>query len=125
MANKLDAPKAGEALQKFREELKDFEIPILPVSCLKSQGLEDIGRYIFKMLSIIRIYTKEPSDKEPSPNPIVVKEGTTVIDIAKELHSSLYKRFQYGRIWGQSAKYPGQKVGSNHMLKDSDILEIH
>jgi len=125
VANKLDAPKAGEALQKFREELKDFEIPILPVSCLKSQGLEDIGRYIFKMLSIIRIYTKEPSDKEPSPNPIVVKEGTTVIDIAKELHSSLYKRFQYGRVWGQSAKYPGQKVGSNHMLKDSDILEIH
>jgi len=125
VANKLDALKAGEALQNFKQALKDVEIPILPVSCLNSQGLEDIGRYIFKMLSIIRIYTKEPSDKEPSPNPIVVKEGTTVINIAKELHSSLYKRFQYGRVWGQSAKYPGQKVGSNHMLKDSDILEIH
>lgn len=125
VANKVDAPKAGEALQNFKQTLKDVEIPILPVSCLNSQGLEDLGGFIFKMLGIIRIYTKEPSDKEPSPNPIVVKEGTTVINIAKELHSSLYRRFQYGRIWGQSAKYPGQKVGSSHMLKDGDILEIH
>ena len=125
VANKVDAPKAGEALQNFKQTLKDVEIPIHPVSCLSSQGLEDLGGFIFKMLGIIRIYTKEPSDKEPSPNPIVVKEGTTVINIAKELHSSLYRRFQYGRIWGQSAKYPGQKVGSSHMLKDGDILEIH
>jgi hypothetical protein len=125
VANKVDAPKAGAALQNFKQALKDVEIPILPVSCLSSQGLEDLGGFIFKMLGIIRIYTKEPSDKEPSPNPIVVKEGTTVINIAKELHSSLYRRFQYGRIWGQSAKYPGQKVGSSHMLKDGDILEIH
>jgi ribosome-interacting GTPase 1 len=125
VANKVDAPKAGAALQNFKQALKDVEIPILPVSCLNSQGLEDLGGFIFKMLGVIRIYTKEPSDKEPSPNPIVVKEGTTVINIAKELHSSLYRRFQYGRIWGQSAKYPGQKVGSNHTLKDGDILEIH
>ncbi len=125
VANKVDVPKAGAALQNFKQALKDVEIPILPVSCLNSQGLEDLGGFIFKMLGIIRIYTKEPSDKEPSPNPIVVKEGTTVIDIAKELHSSLYRRFQYGRVWGQSAKYPGQKVGSNHTLKDGDVLEIH
>jgi hypothetical protein len=125
VANKVDAPKAGEALQNFKQALKDVEIPILPVSCLSSQGLEDLGGFIFKMLGIIRIYTKEPSDKEPSPSPIVVKEGTTVIGIAKELHSSLYRRFQYGRVWGQSAKYPGQKVGSNHTLKDGDVLEIH
>jgi ribosome-interacting GTPase 1 len=125
VTNKVDAPKAGEALQNFIEELKDIEIPILPVSCLNNQGLEDLGGYIFKILGIIRIYTKEPSDKEPSPNPIVVKEGTTVINIARELHSSLYRKFQYGRVWGESAKYPGQKVGSNHMLKDGDVLEIH
>ena len=77
------------------------------------------------MLGIVRIYTKEPNDKEASPNPIVVKEGTTAIDIAKELHSSLYRRFQYGRVWGKSAKYPGQKVGSSHVLNDGDTLEIH
>jgi hypothetical protein len=52
VANKVDAPKAGEALQNFKQALKDVEIPILPVSCLSSQGLEDLGGFIFKMLGI-------------------------------------------------------------------------
>jgi ribosome-interacting GTPase 1 len=125
VANKVDAPKSEESLQYLKEELRGFEFPVLPVSCLSGQGLEDLGVVIFRMLGIVRIYTKEPSDKEPSPNPIVVKQGTTVISIAKELHSSLYRRFQYGRVWGRSAKYPGQKVGSSHILKDGDTLEIH
>jgi ribosome-interacting GTPase 1 len=125
VANKLDAHGADETLQCLKEELKDTELPLLPVSCQYNQGLEDIGGYIFEILGVIRVYTKEPSEKEPSPKPLVVKEGTTVIEIAKELHSSLYRRFQYGRVWGQSAKYPGQKVGATHLLKDGDILEIH
>ena len=125
VANKVDTPEAEGALRSLKEELRNVEVPILPISCLKNIGLKDLGGYIFRMLGIVRIYTKEPSDKEASPNPIVVKEGTTVISIAKELHSSLYRRFQYGRVWGRSAKYPGQKVGSSHILKDGDTLEIH
>jgi ribosome-interacting GTPase 1 len=125
VANKLDSLKAEETLQRLKKALKDVELPLLPVSCCNNQGLEDLGRYIFEMLRLVRVYTKEPSDKEPSPKPLVVKKGTTVIDIAKELHSSIYRRFRYGRVWGASAKYPGQKVGSNHMLKDGDVLEIH
>jgi ribosome-interacting GTPase 1 len=125
LANKVDAPKADAALQSLKQELGDVEVPVLPVSCLSGQGLTELGGRIFRILGIIRIYTKEPSDREASPNPIVAKEGTTAIDIAKELHSSLYRRFQYGRVWGRSAKYPGQKVGSSHVLKDGDTLEIH
>jgi len=125
VANKLDAPRAEETLQQLKMALRDAEIPVLPVSCHSNQGLEDLGECIFGMLDVIRVYTKEPSDKKPSPKPMVVKKGTTVICIAKELHSSLYRKFRFGRVWGASAKYPGQKVGSNHVLKDGDVLEIH
>jgi len=125
LANKTDAPEAEGALRNLKEELGGVEVPVLPASCLSGQGLAELGDCIFRMLGIVRIYTKEPSDREASPNPIVAKKGTTAIDIAKELHSSLYRRFQYGRVWGKSAKYPGQKVGSSHVLKDGDTLEIH
>ncbi|MEM2915669.1 MAG: TGS domain-containing protein, partial [Candidatus Bathyarchaeia archaeon] len=104
---------------------RESGLSILPVSCHIKFGLEKVGEHIFETLDIIRVYTKEPNEKKSSPKPIVVKSGTTVIDIAKELHTNLYRRFQYGRVWGTSVKYPGQKVGSNHMLKDGDILEIH
>ena len=63
--------------------------------------------------------------KEPTKKPIVVERGANVIDIAKKLHSELYKKFKFARMWGPSAKYPGEKVGVSHVLKDGDIVEIH
>jgi len=124
VANKLDAPGAEENLSRLREAINEDRIPLIPVSCNQRIGLEDIGHQIFRMLRIIRVYAKEPGEKKPSPKPLVIEEGSTVIEAAKKLHSKLYREFKYARIWGPSAKYPGQRVGSNHTLMDGDIIEI-
>jgi ribosome-interacting GTPase 1 len=125
VANKEDTPKAETRLKQLKEATDEVSLPLLPVSCRSNQGLEGLGQLIFEILGIMRVYSKKPSDKEPSPKPIVAEKGAAVIDVAKELHSSLYQSFRYARVWGPSAKYPGQKVGSNHILKDGDTLEIH
>jgi len=124
VANKLDAAEAEENLIKLKEFMKDVKIPLIPVSCRGNQGLEKLGDCIFRMLRIIRVYPKEPGAKKPSSKPLVIEEGATVIEAAKKLHSKLYKEFRYARIWGPSAKYPGQRVGPNHLLRDGDIVEI-
>lgn len=125
VANKLDSPNAEVNLALLKNGLGEQKIPLLAVSCLNGRGLEDLGESIFRMLKIVRVYTKEPSSKEPSLKPLVVREGTSVIEVAKRLHSEMYKGFKYARIWGSSAKYPGEKVGSSHILMDGDIVEIH
>ncbi|MCD6325160.1 TGS domain-containing protein [Candidatus Bathyarchaeota archaeon] len=124
VANKLDASGAKENLIRLRESMKEVVIPVLPVSCKNNEGLEKLGDYIFKMLRIIRVYPKEPGEKKPSSKPLVIDEGATVIEAARKLHSKLYKEFRYARIWGPSAKYPGQRVGATHVLKDGDVIEI-
>lgn len=125
VANKIDSPSAEANLNLLKEALKEKSIPLIPVSCLNRIGLEKIGEIMFKMLNVIRIYTKEPSSKEPSDKPLVVKSGTSIIEIAKKLHSEMYRNFKYAKIWGPSAKYPGEKVGPNHILMDKDVVEIH
>ena len=124
IANKADIPEAGE---RFKELLECVggRVRTLMVSCEDGRGLRDIGRLIFEMLGIIRVYSKEPSSREPSRVPVVVKRGTRVIEVAEKLHSELFKRFRYARIWGPSAKYLGEKVGANHILMDGDTVEIH
>jgi len=106
------------------EKTRDY-LPVFPVSCTKKQGLERIGEAIFQMLEIIRVYAKDPTSKGPSRKPLVIERGARAIDIAKKLHSELFKRFKYARIWGPGAKYPGEKVGSEHIMQDRDIIEIH
>lgn len=125
VANKADLPEAKANLTLLKSTLEGWGLPLLVTSCINNKGLEDLGGKIFRMLKIIRIYTKEPSSKKPSKKPLVVKEGTSVIEIAKKLHSEMYKGFKYARIWGPSAKYPGEKVGASHILMDGDIVEIH
>ncbi|MCS7120281.1 MAG: GTPase [Nitrososphaerota archaeon] len=124
IANKVDMPGAEEKAEQLKREL-GLSIPVLATSCRDGRGLEDIGRNIFQMLRIIRVYAKEPWEKEPSKKPVILEEGTTVIEAARRLHSTLYERFSYARVWGSSVKYPGQKVGPDHILKDGDTIEIH
>ena len=124
VANKMDMTGAMENLIRLKDSIREMNLPLLPISCRNGQGLKELGDHIFRMLRIIRVYPKEPGEKKPSQKPLVVEEGTTVIEAAKRLHSKLYKQFRYARLWGPSAKYPGQRVGPNHPLTDGDILEI-
>jgi len=86
--------------------------------------LDDLRRELFVSLDIIRVYTKEPLE-EPTKDPMIMKRGSTVLDVAKKLHSALSENFKYARVWGKSAKFPGQRVGEDHVLEDKDIVEIH
>ena len=93
-------------------------------SARTGEGLDRLGETLFKILDIIRVYTKQPN-KEPDPRPLVLPRGSTVLDAAEAIHSRLAKNFRYAKIWGPSAKYPGQRVGADHVLEDGDTIEIH
>ncbi|HIQ02890.1 MAG TPA: TGS domain-containing protein [Desulfurococcales archaeon] len=101
------------------------DIPVIAVSAIKGIGLKELGKILFEITGIIRVYTKQPNDDKPSDRPLILRKGATVLDAAKAIHSALYKRFKYARVWGPSAKYPGERVGGDHILMDRDILEIH
>lgn len=99
-------------------------IDIIPVSAVNTRGFENVPYLVFKMLNLIRIYTKEPNSDTHSPKPLILKEGSTVEDAIREIREEFLKFFRYARIWGPSAKYPGEKVGLSHKLMDKDIIEV-
>lgn len=111
--------KAGEAVKAAPPD-----VPVLVVSAATGEGLDKLGEVLFNILEIIRVYTKQPN-KEPDPDPLILEKGATVIEAAGRIHKDLVKRFRYAKVWGPSAKYPGQRVGGDHVLMDGDIIEIH
>ncbi len=123
--NKIDLVDKPDDIVSNLKRLTGDRIPIIPTSV--ARGIVDkdlVGRTLFNILDLIRVYTKPPLGK-PSTKPLVLRRGATVLDVARAVHSELYERFAYARIWGPSAKYPGQRVGPNHVVEDGDIVEIN
>lgn len=123
LLNKIDLPSANDMAAKIQREAPS-DVPVLLVSAVTGEGLERLGETLFNLLEVIRVYTKQPN-KEPDPDPLVLEKGATVMDAARRIHKDLAKRFKYAKIWGPSAKYPGQRVGADHVLMDGDIIEVH
>ncbi|HKZ94678.1 MAG TPA: GTPase [Candidatus Bathyarchaeia archaeon] len=123
VANKADLPEAEGALQQLKQFVGNT-LPIVPVSCRTGTGLEKLGAEVFKALDIIRVYTKEPNDREPSSNPFILKSGSTVASLARQIHSDFIERFAYARVWAKRLTFSPQKVGPSFPLKDKDSVEL-
>ncbi len=56
--------------------------------------------------------------------PLIVKKGATVIEIAEKISLELKNEVKSAKVWGKSVKFPGQTVSLKHQLIDSDILYL-
>lgn len=124
LANKSDLRDATARAPGLLDSI-GLELPVLVVSCLTRSGLSELGKRLFEALDIARVYTKEPNATHPSPDPFIIKKGTTVGELSRQIHSVLFRQFRYARVWGKSASYDGERVGIGHILSDGDIVQIH
>jgi small GTP-binding protein len=124
VANKIEAENAEKNLKQL-EAYIGGKLPILPVSCKNGLNTERIGEILFKTLDIIRVYTKEPGEREFSKKPFTLKRGSTVYDLAKNIHSDFSKNFSFAKVWSKRLIFSPQKVGAGFILEDGDIVEIH
>ena len=122
VGNKLDSEGAKKNFIQLQEKLSSF--PSIAVSAAHGENLENLRDDIFQLLTIIRAYTKTPGREPDLKHPVILKEGSTVLDFAAAIHKDFVEKFQYARIWG-SEKYKGQRVQRDHLLEDGDIIELH
>ncbi|MFQ6095565.1 MAG: OBG GTPase family GTP-binding protein, partial [Candidatus Bathyarchaeia archaeon] len=124
IANKADIPNAAQRIEKLKNFLGK-EMKILPVSCKARSGLERLGSEILEMLDMIRVYTKEPNERFPSEKPFTIRRGSTILDLARRIHTDFYKQFSYAKVWSKRLRFSPQKVGGAFVLEDGDTVEIH
>ena len=96
------------------------------ISADKNVNVTELKDVIYNKLQFIRIYTKEAGKKADMNEPMITLRGTTLKDICNKLHRDFVTKFKYARVWGPSAKFPGQMFkNTDHILLDKDVVEIH
>ena len=113
-------PNALQNLKKLCKRPLEF----IEISTKTGTGLEALSRMLFKLLGIIRIYTKPPGKKPDLGEPFTLPAGSTVMDLAAAIHRELAEKLKFARIWGTGV-YDGQNAQRNHVLNDKDIIELH
>jgi len=119
----LDQPGAAESGEVLRE-LYGERFPIAFLSAQSGQGVEEFRRALFVELRIIRVYTKEPGKPPERKNPVILPQGSRLLDFARSIHKDFAERLKFARIWSKD-KYSGQRVPRDHALEDEDVIEMH
>ena len=119
-----DCSKDDKDELKYLEEMKKQLPEFIPISADKKLNIDNLKETIFENLNLVRVYLKPQGRKADMNDPLVIKKGSTVIDACDKLHKEFVKNFRHAKIWGTSVKFPGQKVGPDHVLEDEDVLRI-
>ncbi|MBR9690462.1 GTP-binding protein [Candidatus Woesearchaeota archaeon] len=117
--NKVDAV-SKEQLENLKKKLKVD----IAVSAKNITNIEKLKKLIFKKLELVRIYLKEPGKKPDLDEPLIMFKNCTVKDVCQKLHRDFVDKFRFSKVWGKSAKFGGQKLMLNHVLRDGDVLEL-
>lgn len=123
IGNKRDLEKAEEGYRRLSSRYEG-EFPLAFISAKEGDGLEEMGQRIYEALQVIRVYTKAPGQKPDLTEPVVVKKGSTVEEVAESVHKDFRSKLKYALVWG-SGKFEGQKVKRQHILQEGDVVELH
>ncbi|MFH1501146.1 MAG: GTPase [archaeon] len=121
--NKTDTLNNTEK-RKIEATLKSKKKQFILFSGKTCENLPELKEKIFLSFGKIRIYTKEPG-KAYDHEPVIVPKSSTVKDVANKIFHGLAEEVRETRVTGPSSKFPNQKVGLQHILKDKDIVEFH
>lgn len=121
-ANQLDTVGASDRLE-ILQEFYGEKFKIYPVSAETGDGIDDLFKGIYNILNIVRVYPKAPGKKLERDDPIVLPNGSTVLDAAMGLHKD-FEDFKLARIWGPNW-HDGQPVSRNDVIFDGDVVEFH
>jgi small GTP-binding protein len=96
----------------------------IEISADLDMNLDTLRDAIYDTLGFINIYLKPQGEQADLEEPMIMREGSTIGDVCDRLHKDFRRKFRYARVWGDSAKHAGQRVGLDHGLLDSDIVTI-
>jgi len=123
VANKCDLPGAGDRLEIVRE-MYGQRFPIHVLDAESGHHLEEVRTALYRILNVIRVYTKKPGKPADKGSPFTCPAGSSVVEIAELVHPDFADKLKSARVWGTGVM-DGQAVSRDHVLHDKDIVELH
>jgi len=123
LGNKCDVKGAMEGFRALESRFKET-FPLFPISAKEQMNLEGLRKEIYELLDLLRVYTKVPGKEPDLTDPVILKKGSRIEEVALSVHKDFAAQLRYARIWG-SGKFGGQMVKRDHPVNEGDVIELH
>jgi ribosome-interacting GTPase 1 len=111
---------SGDALAPYRAAFP--ELRVVEVSVLDDGALDRLRETVWALTGLIRVRLRH--DGTVDEEPLALRPGSTVANVADLVHHELAAAAAGARVWGPSARFEGQRVGRDHEVRDGDVVEI-
>jgi uncharacterized protein len=134
----VDLPGASGRIEAFLEACPD--LPYCAYSSTTGEGLDGVRDLVWSLSGLISVRPRRAPGRSAAhagvgagdddaggdgdERPFALDDGATVADLAARIHKDFPGRLRHARVWGPSAKFEGQIVGSQHRLADGDEVEL-
>ncbi len=105
-------------------ETSAADLPVLPADLANSSMHQPLGRALFSLLGLIRIFTQRPGESPEMNTPLTVSHGGTVEDLALQIHEDLAAGMRFAKVWSRH-RSAVEIVGREYVLSDGDVVELH
>lgn len=120
----LAATKLDEAREDSLEALAAAvpDLQVLGVSILDEPRLSALREAMWALTGLLCVFLRH--EGRDDDDPVALPLGSNVAAVAATIHRSLAGTCRGARVWGPSARFEGQQVGREHLVKDGDVVEI-
>ena len=98
--------------------LEDKDDSVINISAENGTGLNNFKEEIWNKLDFITIYLVGAYEEPGLMNPMVVKKGESLKNVAENIGSDFSENKKNAVIWGSWAKYPGQEVSLSTKIQE-------
>jgi TGS domain len=98
------------------------DLALVPVAVLDDESVEHLPEAVWELNRLIRVFPRKGAQADERP--VAPRPGATLLEVAESIHHDPARRFTGGRIWGSSVRHPGQKVGTDHVVADEDVIAV-
>jgi len=96
----------------------------IQISAEEGTNLELFKQKIWEALEFVNIYLVKPDEEPSEDNPIIMKSGDTLKDVAEKIGTDFAENKKLAKIWGPGSKFPGQEVSLKKETKEGMMVRF-
>lgn len=94
------------------------ESQVISISAEKGFNLDKLKEIVWQTLAFIRVYLVRSDDDPDYNQPLIMKVGQNLKDVANKIGVDFAEDKKRAKIWGPGAKFPGQEVSVSTQIQE-------